>query len=70
MLKTRLEMDSKRVWRSLGRHLAGFCPLLGSSWPLLDASWALLGRSWLSLGWSGELQGCILTPGGTPGLDF
>ena len=50
VLKTRLGMDSKRVWRSLGRHLAGFCPLLGSSWPLLDASWASLGHFLDALG--------------------
>ena len=51
VLKTRRGMDSRRVWRSLGRHLAGFCPLLGSSWPLLDASWASLGHFLGALGY-------------------
>ena len=62
VLKTRLRVDSWRVWHSLGRHLAGFCSLLGGSWPLLGASWASLGRSWLALGCSVELQGRILVP--------
>ena len=38
VLQTRLGLDSRRVWRSLERHLAGFCTLLGSSRPLLGAS--------------------------------
>ena len=50
VLKTRLGADSGRVWRSLGRHLAGFCSLLGGSWPLLDASWASLGHFLGALG--------------------
>ena len=50
MLKTRLGMDSGRVWRSLRHHLAGFCSLLGGSWPLLGASWATLGHFLDSLG--------------------
>ena len=50
VLKTRLGVDSGRVWRSLGRHLAGFCPLLGGSWPLLGASWASIGHFLGALG--------------------
>ena len=50
VLKTRLGVDSGRVWRSLGRHLAGFCSLLGGSWPLLGASWASLGHFLDALG--------------------
>ena len=50
VLKTRLGADSGRVWRSLGRHLAGLCSLLGGSWPLLDASWASLGHFLGALG--------------------
>jgi len=50
VLKTHLEVDFGRVWRSLGRHLAGFCSLLGGSWPLLGASWASLGRFLGALG--------------------
>ena len=49
-LKTRLGTDSGKVWRSLGRHLAGFCSLLGGSWPLLGASWASLGHFLGALG--------------------
>ena len=30
VLQFRLEMDSGRVWCSLGRHLTGFCSLLGT----------------------------------------
>ena len=59
VLKTRLGMDSRRVWRSLGRHLAGFCPLLGSSWPLLDASWASLGHFLGALGCLLAALGCF-----------
>ena len=44
VLQTRLGLDARRVWRSLERHLAGFCQLLGDSWPLLDVSWASLGQ--------------------------
>ena len=40
VLPFRLEMDSGGVWRSLGRHLTGFCSLLGGFWPLLGTSWA------------------------------
>ena len=44
VLKTRLGLDSGRVWRSLGRHLADFCMVLGGSRTLLGASWASLGH--------------------------
>ena len=44
VLQFRLEMDSGGVWRSLGRHLTGFCSLLGGFWPLLGTSWASLGH--------------------------
>ena len=40
VLQFRLEMDSGGVWCSLGRHLTGFCSLLGGFWPLLGTSWA------------------------------
>ena len=40
VLQTRLGVDSGRVWRSIGRRLAGFCSLLGGPWDLLGASWA------------------------------
>ena len=40
VLQFRLEMDSGEVWCSLGRHLTGFCSLLGGFWPLLGTSWA------------------------------
>ena len=51
MLKTRLGVDSGRVWRSLGRHLAAFCLLLGGSWPLFGASGSSLGHFLDALGW-------------------
>ena len=73
MLKARLGMDSRRVWRSLaslGWLLSNLGQLLASFACLLGVSWALLGRSWLSLGWSGELQGRILTPRSVLGVDF
>ena len=38
VLPFRLEMDSGGVWRSLGRHLTGFCSLLGGFWRLLGTS--------------------------------
>ena len=44
VLPFRLEMDSGGVWCSLGRHLTGFCSLLGGFWPLLGTSWASLGH--------------------------
>ena len=50
VLKTRLGMDSERVWRSLGRHLAGFCPLLGVSWASLGHFLGPLGCLLAALG--------------------
>ena len=50
VLPFRLEMDSGGVWRSLGRHLTGFCSLLGGFWPLLGTSWASLGHFLDALG--------------------
>ena len=50
VLPFRLEMDSGEVWRSLGRHLTGFCSLLGGFWPLLGTSWASLGHFLDALG--------------------
>ena len=50
VLPFRLEMDSGGVWRSLGRHLTGFCSLLGDFWPLLGTSWASLGHFLDALG--------------------
>ena len=51
VLKTRLGARRAPFWRGLGhswaplgRHLAGFWPLLGGSWSLLGASWVPLGR--------------------------
>ena len=69
VLKTRVGADSGRVWRSLGRHLASFCLLLGGSWPLLGASWASLGHFLGALGCSVELQGRIVAPRTVPGFD-
>ena len=37
-------LDFKGVWRSLGRHLAGFRELVGASWILLGPSGAPPGR--------------------------
>ena len=84
VLKTRLGVDSGRVWRSLGRHLADFCLLLGGSWPLLGASWASLGhfldalgcrlaalRSFRTAFWLPDLpQGSILKGLGTSQTEF
>ena len=50
VLQSRLEVDSGRVWCSLGRHLTGFCSLLGGFWPLLGTSWASLGHFLDALG--------------------
>ena len=50
VLPFRLEMDSGGVWCSLGRHLTGFCSLLGGFWPLLGTSWASLGHFLDALG--------------------
>ena len=56
VLKTRFGGHSAGFWKALrpswpalGRHLAGFWALLGSSWALLSASWAPLGWSWAPL---------------------
>ena len=84
VLQFRLEMDSGRVWCSLGRHLTGFCSLLGGSWPLLGASWASLGHFLDALGcllaalWSfmaafgfpGPSQASILKGLGTSQTEF
>ena len=50
VLQSRLGVDSGRVWCSLGRHLTGFCSLLGGFWPLLGTSWASLGHFLDALG--------------------
>ena len=50
VLRFRLEMTSGGVWCSLGRHLTGFCSLLGGFWPLLGTSWASLGQFLDALG--------------------
>ena len=50
VLQFRLGVVSGRVWCSLGRHLTGFCSLLGGFWPLLGTSWASLGHFLDALG--------------------
>ena len=84
VLPFRLEMDSGGVWRSLGRHLTGFCSLLGGFWPLLGTSWASLGHFLDALGcllaalWSctaafrfpGPSQASILKGLGTSQTEF
>ena len=84
VLPFRLEMDSGGVWRSLGRHLTGFCSLLGGFWPLLGSSWASLGHFLDALGcllaalWSctaafrfpGPSQASILKGLGTSQTEF
>ena len=84
VLKTRLRMDSGRVWRRLGCHLASFCSLLDAFWPLLGGSWASLGHFLDALGcllaalWSfmaafgfpGPSQASILKGLGTSQTEF
>ena len=84
VLQFRLEMDSGGVWCSLGRHLTGFCSLLGGFWPLLGTSWASLGHFLDALGcllaalWSfraafwlpGPSQALILEGLGTSPTEF
>ena len=84
VLQFRLEMDSGGVWCSLGRHLTGFCSLLGGFWPLLGTSWASLGHFLDALGcllaalWSftaafrlpGPSQASILKGLGTSQTEF
>ena len=57
VLQSRLGVESGRVWCSLGRHLTGFCSLLGGCWLLLGTSWASLGPSWTLLAVSWPLCG-------------
>ena len=84
VLPFRLEMDSGGVWRSLGRHLTGFCSLLGGFWPLSGTSWASLEHFLDALGcllaalWSctaafrfpGPSQASILQGWGTSQTEF